>query len=85
VPDEIVFRTKPQIALAQIEAALLTGAAHGTVLADAAYGNDADFRDRITGWKLSYVVGIQSSTTVWPDSSHCRPSLMAAWDGHPRS
>jgi SRSO17 transposase len=66
VPDEIVFRTKPQIALAQIEAALLAGVAHGTVLADAAYGNDADFRDRITDWSLSYVVGIQSSTTVWP-------------------
>jgi SRSO17 transposase len=66
VPDEIGFRTKPQIALAQIEAALLAKVAHGTVLADAAYGNDADFRDRITDWNLSYAVGIQSSTTVWP-------------------
>ena len=66
VPDDVVFLTKPQIALAQIEAAQRAGVPPGVVLADAAYGNDADFRDQITGWKLAYVVGLQSSTTVWP-------------------
>jgi SRSO17 transposase len=66
VPDEVAFRTKPQIALGQIEAALRAGVARGTVLTDAGYGNDTDFRDQITGWQLLYVVGIQSSTTVWP-------------------
>jgi len=69
VPEEVVFATKPQIALGQIEAALGAGVAPGVVLADAAYGNDSGFRDQLTDWKLSYVVGVQSSTTVWPPGS----------------
>jgi len=36
------------------------------VLADAAYGNDHGFRAELEKLKLQYVVGVQSSTTVWP-------------------
>jgi SRSO17 transposase len=38
VPDDVVFRTKPQIALDQIKAALAAGVAPGVLLADAGYG-----------------------------------------------
>jgi len=82
VPEEVVFRTKPQIALAQIEAAMRAGVPQGVVLADAAYGNDADFRDQITGWKLAYVVGLQSSTTVWPPG--CEPLPPRPYGGRGR-
>ncbi len=44
VPEEVEFRTKPQIALAQIEAAMKDGVAGGVVLADAGYGSDGAFR-----------------------------------------
>jgi SRSO17 transposase len=37
----------------------------GTVLADAGYGNGTDFRAGITGLGLQYVMGIDSSVTVW--------------------
>lgn len=83
VPDEVVFRTKPQIALDQIEAALLAGVARGVVLADAGYGNDADFRDRLTGWGLPYVVGIQSTTTVWPPGCEPLPPKPYGGKGRP--
>jgi SRSO17 transposase len=66
VPEDIVFQTKPQIALAQIRAALLAGVPSAVVLADAGYGVDTGFRDGITELGLRYVVGIQSSTTLWP-------------------
>jgi SRSO17 transposase len=36
------------------------------VLADAAYGNDNGFREGLVSLELSYAVGIQSSTTLWP-------------------
>jgi hypothetical protein len=36
------------------------------VLADAGYGSDTKFRDGITQLGLVYVMGIQSSVTVWP-------------------
>jgi len=35
------------------------------VLADAAYGNSNEFRDGLTELGLPYVVGVQSSMTVW--------------------
>ena len=57
VPEEIAFQTKPQIALAQIQRAKERGVPAGVVLADAGYGNDSQFRARLTEWKLSYVVG----------------------------
>src|SRR5450755_3403598 len=40
VPENVEFRTKPRIALSQIEAALAAGVAKGVVLADAGYGSD---------------------------------------------
>lgn len=65
VPDDITFQTKPRIALVQIRVAQQAGVAPATVLADAGYGIDTDFRDGLTALGLSYVVGIQSSTSLW--------------------
>lgn len=67
VPDEVVFETKPQIALAQIRQAVDDGVPPGAVLADAVYGNDTKFRDEVTALGLCYAVAIQGSTTVWTD------------------
>lgn len=65
VPREIRFQTKPQIALAQIRQALADEVEPGVVLADAAYGNDTDFRNELEELGLDYVVGVQSSMTLW--------------------
>jgi len=65
VPEDVRFQTKPEIALQQIRAAMDRGIPTAPVLADAAYGNDTGFRDGITELGLSYVVGIQSSVSVW--------------------
>ena len=65
VPEEIEFQTKPDIALDQIRAAVAAEAPRGVVLTDAAYGMNTGFRDALTELKLQYVVGVQSSMTVW--------------------
>jgi SRSO17 transposase len=66
VPASIRFKTKPQIALEQIRAALLAGVAPGVVLVDAGYGNSSSFRQAITALGLTYVAAIQSTTKVRP-------------------
>ena len=52
VPEEVSFRTKPQIALAQIRRARERGVPEGVVLADAGYGTDTKFRTELTGMEL---------------------------------
>ncbi len=82
VPDEVVFQTKPEIALDHIRSALAAGIAHGVVLADAGYGVDTAFRTALTELGLVYVVGIQSSTSLWPPGS--APLPPKTWSGRGR-
>ena len=64
VPASIRFKTKPQIALEQIRAALKAGVSPGAVLMDASYGNNGILRRAITGLGLSYVAAINATTKV---------------------
>src|ERR1700741_5119066 len=57
VPRSIRFKTKPQIALEQIRAAVKANVAPGIVLMDASYGTNSALRRAIMGLGLSYVAG----------------------------
>ena len=74
VPDSIQFQTKPEIALDQIRRARERGIPQGVVLADAGYGNDTGFRTELTKLELSYVVGIQSTMSVWKPGEEPKPA-----------
>jgi SRSO17 transposase len=79
IPEAARFATKVEIALAQIEAAQGEGVPTGVVLADAGYGNNSSFRDRILALGLDYVVGVLGTTTVWlPGMTPEIPT----WRGH---
>ena len=65
VPAEIGFKTKPEIALEQLRWACAAGLPRGVALLDAGYGNNSELRTEITALELTYVAGIQSTTTVW--------------------
>ncbi len=65
VPKEIVFATKGEIAWAQIKTALAAGIPRGTVLMDAAYGDEAALRDDLSAEGLIYAVGVRPGTAVW--------------------
>jgi SRSO17 transposase len=85
VPDGIAFQTKPRIALDQLRAARAGGIKAELVLADAGYGNDTDFRDGIAELGLTYAVGIQSSTTLWPPGLEPLPPRQWSGRGRPTS
>jgi SRSO17 transposase len=82
VPEEVKFRTKPDIALDQIRSALADGVSQGVVLADAGYGVDTAFRTALTDLGLAYILGIQSSTTLWPPGR--APLPPKPWSGRGR-
>src|SRR5450755_1557955 len=86
VPREIKFRTQGGIALQQIQQALAAGLPPGVVLADAAYGTEADWRDQLSEWGLTYAVGVRENTTVWYGSSQPAPTpWQTPGHGRPRT
>lgn len=74
VPDQIQFQTKTEIALEQIQRACERGIPQGVVLADAGYGVDTSFRAALTKMELVYVMGVQSSVTVWKPGEEPKPA-----------
>jgi SRSO17 transposase len=83
IPESVQFQTKPQIALDQIRAAVEQDVARGVVVADAGYGVDGGFRSGVTELGLEYVVGVQSSITVWPPGTEPLPPLPRKPTGRP--
>jgi SRSO17 transposase len=59
-------RTKPEVALAEIDRVIAAGVRFGCVLADAGYGLSAWFRQGLTAGKLSWAVGIPCHLKVYP-------------------
>jgi SRSO17 transposase len=82
VPEDVRFKTKPEIALEQIEAACAAGLSRGVVLMDAGYGCNTDLRTGISALGLRYVAGILPNTSVW--TSGAGPLPPKKWSGHGR-
>ena len=83
VPEEVEFQTKPAIALDQVRAAVAANLDRGVVLADAAYGINTEFRDGLTELNLQYVMGVQSSMTVWEPGEQPLPAKPRGTMGRP--
>jgi len=65
VPEQIDFKTKPEIALEHIRWACEAGLPGGMVLVDAGYGHDSKLRTGITELGKVYAAGIQPQILVW--------------------
>lgn len=83
IPEGIPFETKPQIALGQIRQAVDQGVPPGVVVADAGYGIDTRFRTGLSDLNLEYVVGVQSSVTVWEPGKEPLPPKPYQGTGRP--
>jgi SRSO17 transposase len=82
VPDDIEFKTKPEIALEQVHWAHGVGLPRGAVLMDAGYGSSTELRSSITALDLPYVAGIGPQTTVWRPGEEPLPAKR--WSGQAR-
>src|SRR3954466_3543228 len=82
VPETIRFETKTVIALGQLRQALAAGVPVGILLGDAAYGDETAFRVGVAELGLPYVLGVRSTTSVWPPGKAPPPPL--PWSGRGR-
>jgi SRSO17 transposase len=62
VPLDVVFQSKPALALEQIRAAHAAGVPPGVVLADAVYGSTASFRQGVSALGLDYAAAVRATT-----------------------
>jgi len=64
-PDRVARRTKPELALAEVDRLTSLGVTFGHVAADAAYGNVAAFRRGLTARRLRWAVGVAPGAQVY--------------------
>jgi len=65
VPDNLVFKTKPDLALDLITRAVEDKIPGDIVLVDAAYGGSSDFRNTVRVFGLDLGVAVSAATRVW--------------------
>src|ERR687893_2495497 len=83
VPEGVGFETKTAIALGQLRQAQADGVPSGVVLGDAGYGVETDFRSGVGGLGLAYVLGVQSSASLWPPGTAPLPVPPYGGGGRP--
>lgn len=67
VPEAFrAYRTKPDIAIEEIDRVIAAGVRFGCVLADAGYGLSAPFRQALSARGLCWAVGIPQNQKVYP-------------------
>ncbi len=82
VPEDLVFKTKPEIGLELLENAVQRGKLpFFWVAADALYGDSPAFRDGVAATGKSYFTAIKEKTLIWCTA----PKLhIPQWSGHGR-
>jgi SRSO17 transposase len=65
IPEEVTFRTKPELAMDLIARAMDNEIPGEVVLTDSAYGDSSDFRNVVRVFGLDYGVAVHAPTTVW--------------------
>jgi SRSO17 transposase len=82
VPEDLVFKTKPELALDLIKRAVEDQIPGEIVLADAGFGNSSEFRDGVLACGKDLGVAVHASCKVWALDAleRCRGESVRAQD-----
>jgi SRSO17 transposase len=85
VPEQVVFRTKPQLAAGLCERASAWELPAAPILADGAYGDDSAFRTQLHALGREYVLAVSAQISVYgPETTFAVPERKGS-TGRPRS
>jgi SRSO17 transposase len=84
VPEEITFKTKPELALELLDEAKAWGLQKRLVLTDSGYGDIYEFRQGLRSRELDYVVQVSGDLTAWKEDPHPPEPLMKGGGKIPR-
>jgi SRSO17 transposase len=85
IPAAVDFETKPALAAGLIEQAASWQIPLAPILADQAYGDDTDFRTRLHGLELAYVLAVGVQTSVYPPGTSFAVPERNGTIGRPRT
>jgi SRSO17 transposase len=84
IPEEILFKTKPELGVQLLERAAGWEVPVAPVLGDAAYGDNTELRERLHDTELQYVLSVSAQGTVFaPGTAFVVPERKGA-TGRPR-
>ncbi len=85
IPNEVTFKTKPELGVELIERAVGWEVPTAPVLGDAAYGDKTDLRERLDDVECEYVLSVSADTTVFdPETGFAVPERKGK-TGRPRT
>jgi SRSO17 transposase len=74
IPEDVAFKTKPQLAEGLIEQAAAWQVPLAPILADVAYGDDSAFRGGLHAHQLEYVLAVSERVSVYgPETTFAVP------------
>jgi SRSO17 transposase len=65
IPSEVEYKGKSELAMELLDQTISWEVPARPVVADSAYGNEFDFREKLRGRRLCYAVQVEPSTVVW--------------------
>jgi SRSO17 transposase len=84
IPDEILYRSKNELALQTLDRILTWGVGRRVVLADSGYGNSFEFREALCQRRLPYCVQVEPTTKAWTHNPDQGPPPRTRGPGRPR-
>ena len=86
IPDGVVFKTKPELAVELVERATGWEIAKAPILGDCAYGKNTELRERLDDAGLEYVLSVSEEVSVFsPETTFEVPSPRTAGSGRQKT
>jgi SRSO17 transposase len=86
IPAEVVFKTKPELALELVERAAGWGIPNAPILGDCAYGKNTELRERLDDAELEYVLSVSEEVSVFaPETVFEVPAPRTAGSGRQKT
>jgi SRSO17 transposase len=86
IPEDVVFKTKPELGTDLALRAAGWKVKHAPVVGDCAYGNNTELRDKLHSKGLQYVLSVAPETTVFcPETKFTVPEQPSGKRGRPNT
>jgi SRSO17 transposase len=85
IPEEVAFKTKPELGVDLVEAAARWEIPKAPVLGDCAYGKNTELRERLDHADLEYVLSVSEEVSVFAPETDFRVPEHSAGRGRPKS